>query len=437
MNVLLIGNSARAHALAEALTRSPQEVNLFSYLASRNPGVAGLSQKVEIGKYDDLAKVTQFAKDNNIDFAVIGPEAPLAAGVVDALEQVGIKSFGPNKELAQLETSKSFTRELMNKYNIPGNARFKTFTSKQGIKEFMVELDGQFVVKADGLHGGKGVKVVGDHLEGIEDGWEYAKQCIKEDGAVVIEEKFVGEEFSLQCITDGQTVLATPPAQDHKRAYINDQGPNTGGMGSYSDANHLLPFLTPEDVEAALEITKKMVQAIKEETGQFYKGVMYGGFILTKEGVKLIEYNARFGDPEAQNVLPILKTDFGEVCQRVIAGTLQELTLEFANQATVCKYVVPEGYPDNPLKGEKIDVSGVPANVKMYFAAVDQQADGSLIMSGSRAIAFVGVADTLAEAEKIAQQGVEAVRGKVFYREDIGTKDLIEKRVKHMVELRL
>lgn len=436
MNILLIGNSARAHVLAETLKRSPQKVTLFSYMAARNPGVAGLSQEVEIGKYDDLEKISQFAKDNNIDFAVVAPEAPLAAGVVDVLEKVGIKSVGPNKKLAQLETSKSFTRELMNKYNIPGNAQYKVFKSEKGIKEFMEELAGQFVVKADGLHGGKGVKVIGDHLKGIEDGLEYAKQCIKEDGAVVVEEKFVGEEFSSQCLTDGQTVLATPPAQDHKRAYVGDQGPNTGGMGSYSDANHLLPFLTAENVNQALNITVKVSQALKEETGQPYKGIMYGGFIITKDGVKLVEYNARFGDPEAENVLPILKTDLVEVCQRIIKGSLDQIKLEFENKATVCKYVVPQGYPDNPLKGEKIDVSRVPADVKMYFASVDKQKDGSLVMSGSRAIAFVGVADTLAEAEQIAQKGVEAVQGKVFYREDIGTQELIQKRVDHLKSLR-
>ena len=435
MNILLIGNSGRAHALAEAFRRSPQNPKLFSYMSANNPGVAKLSEKVEIGAYDDLEKIKDFAKDNEINFALIGPEAPLAAGVADVLEEIGVKSVGPKKVLAQLETSKSFTRDLLAKYSIEGNARFKVFTSEEGVKEFMEELDGQFVVKADGLKGGKGVKVVGDHLQGIDDGFEYAKECLADDGRVIIEEKFVGEEFSVQCLTDGITVIPTPAAQDHKRAYVGDKGPNTGGMGSYSDVNHLLPFLKQEDVDKALEITKKVAKALKEETGEYYKGVMYGGFILTKDGVKLVEYNARFADPEAMNILPILKSDLVEICQAIINQTLDQINVEFENKATVCKYTVPEGYPENPSKGEEIDITEVPEDVKMYFASVSDE-DGRLVMSSSRAVAFVGIADTLEEAEKIAQKGVESIKGKVFYREDIGTKELIQKRIDHVKELR-
>ncbi|MFA5075859.1 MAG: phosphoribosylamine--glycine ligase [Patescibacteria group bacterium] len=435
MNILLVGNGAREHAIAEALKRSPQNIKLFTYLSSRNPGLISLSEKFEVGKYSELDKIVKFAQDNQINFSIMGPEAPLSTGVVDALEKAGIPSVGPYQELAQLETSKSFTRNLMKKYNIPGNPRYQVFKSTIGIKEFMQSLGGQFVVKADGLHGGKGVKVVGEHLQGIDDGFDYAVECIKEDGAVVVEEKFVGEEFSLQCLTDGVTVLATPPAQDHKRAYDGDQGPNTGGMGSYTDANHLLPFLKTEDVNVGLEITRQMAAAIKQETGKFYKGVMYGGFIVTKDGVRLIEYNARFGDPEAENIMPILASDLVEVCQRIISGTLGKIKLEFSEQATVCKYVVPEGYPDAPLKGEPIDLSSVPRNVKMYLGSVEEQ-NGQMIMTGSRAVAMVGVAGTLADAERIAQSGVAAVKGKIFYRKDIGTAALLQKRVDHIEELK-
>lgn len=435
MNILLIGNSGRAHALAEAFGRSPQKPKLFSYMSAKNPGVAKLSHEIEIGKYDDLSAIKSFAQGKEIDFAFIGPEAPLAAGTADLLEEMNISCVGPKKVLAQLETSKSFTRDLLSKYNIEGNPKFKVFNSEEGLKEFLERLDGQFVVKADGLKGGKGVKVVGDHLQGIEDGLEYAKECILSDGKVVIEEKFVGEEFSLQCLTDGITVVPTPAAQDHKRAYVGDKGPNTGGMGSYSDADHLLPFLKQEDVEKALEITKEVVKALKEETGEYYKGVVYGGFILTKDGVKLVEYNARFGDPEAMNILPILKTDLVEICRVIGNQTLDQINVEFKNKATVCKYTVPEGYPENPLKGEEIDISQVPDDVKMYFASVSDE-DGKLLMSSSRAVAFVGIADNLEEAEKIAQKGVESAKGKIFYREDIGTKELIQKRIEHAEQLR-
>ena len=226
-----------------------------------------------------------------------------------------------------------------------------------------------------------------------------------------------------------ETVVATPPAQDHKRAYEDDKGPNTGGMGSYSCENHLLPFLKKEHINKALEITKKTVEAIYKETGLYYKGVIYGGFIITKQGVKLLEYNARFGDPEAMNVLPLLKTDFATVCQALIVQELERMKVKFDKKATVCKYVVPEGYPNNPVKNEKIEV--LEPKAKMYYASVDQKQDG-LYMTGSRAIAFLGIGTNLEEAEKIAEEAVSCVKGKVFHRKDIGTKALIEKRIENV-----
>jgi len=205
-------------------------------------------------------------------------------------------------------------------------------------------------------------------------------------------------------------------------------------MGSYSCENHLLPFLKKEDVDKALEITKKVADAIYEETGEYYKGVMYGGFILTKDGIKLLEYNARFGDPEAMNILPILKTDFTSICQAIIVQELDRIKVEFEKKATVCKYVVPEGYPDNPIKNEKIEINEIKNNGKMYYASVEEKEDG-LYMTGSRAIAFLGIGDNLEEAEKIAEEAVSGVKGKVFHRKDIGTKELIQKRIDHIRSL--
>jgi phosphoribosylamine--glycine ligase len=280
------------------------------------------------------------------------------------------------------------------------------------------------------LTGGKGVRVQGDHFNTEEEAVAYCKEVLETHASVIVEEKLDGEEFSLQCLTDGKTVVATPPVQDHKRAYEDDKGPNTGGMGSYSCENHLLPFLKKEHVKKALEITKKVAEAINQETGLYYKGVMYGGFILTKEGVKLIEYNARFGDPEAMNVLPLLKTDFVSLCQAIIVQELDRVKITFDKKATVCKYVVPDGYPDNPVKDEKIEVSKIKKG-NMYYASVEQKNDG-LYMTGSRAIAFLGVGSNLEEAEKIAEEAVSNVKGKVFHRKDIGTKELIQKRIEHV-----
>jgi phosphoribosylamine--glycine ligase len=318
----------------------------------------------------------------------------------------------------------------LEKYNIDGNPKFKIFNKNNlnGIDDFLNEI-GEAVVKPDGLTGGKGVRVQGDHFDTKEEAIDYCKEVLETHPSVVVEEKLDGEEFSLQCLTDGKTVIMTPPVQDHKRAYDGDKGPNTGGMGSYSCGNHLLPFLKKEHVDAALKITKKVADAIYKETSEYYKGVMYGGFILTKDGVRLIEYNARFGDPEAMNVLPLLKTDFSAICQAIIVQELDRVKVEFEKKATVCKYAVPEGYPENPVKNEKVAVRNCEA--KVYYASVDEKEDG-LYMSGSRAIAFLGIGENLEEAEKIAEEAVSGVKGKVFHRKDIGTKALIDKRVKHV-----
>ncbi|MFH1848668.1 MAG: phosphoribosylamine--glycine ligase [archaeon] len=432
VNILLVGNDARTHCVAEAIVSSPQKPVLFSYMKARNPGIAKLSKDVMIGAYDDLDGIKRYAKSIGADLAVIGPEDPLNKGVVDVLEDLAIPAVGPKKTLARLETSKSFTRKLLEKYSIPGNPRFKVFETMDGIAEFLEEL-GEFVIKPDGLTGGKGVKVFGDHIQSVAEGVSYCKEVLMEHPLVVVEEKLDGEEFSLQSFCDGKNLLHTPPVQDHKRAFADDLGPNTGGMGSYSTGK-LLPFMTPEDLEEAENITQMVCNALAEETGQAYKGVMYGGFICTASGVKLIEYNARLGDPEAMNVLPVYKGDFVELCKAITEGTLNGLQAEFSEECTVCKYAVPQGYPANPAKGARID-PGIAGEAKVYFASVEQKGDG-LHMTSSRALAFVGVADTIDEAEQIAEKAVCSVDGPVSHREDIGTQRLLNRRIEHMKSLR-
>ena len=437
--ILLVGNGAREHAMAEAIMRSKEKPLLFSYMKANNPGIASLSVKTKIGSYADLAAIILFAEDNKIEFAVIGPEDPLGNGVVDALAAAGIPAFGPTKSLARLETSKAFTRNLVGKYNIPGNPQFKVFTAIDGVEDFLNSLDG-IVLKPDGLTGGKGVLVQGDHFTTKEEALKLCQQILKESSSLIVEEKFDGEEFSLQCLCDGKTVVGTPLVQDHKRRFDGDRGPNTGGMGSYSMPNHSMPFLIPSDIEEGLEITRQVAAALFKETGSLYKGVMYGGFIATKNGAKLLEYNARFGDPEAMNILPLLKTDFVEVCRHIIDGTLDKLKIEFEQKATVCKYVVPKGYglpadhPDAASSRAKIEVGDV-GTARLYYSSVDKKEDG-LYLSSSRAIGIVGIADTLDAARLIAEEGVKSVKGPVAYREDIGTDALIQKRIEHMKRIR-
>jgi phosphoribosylamine--glycine ligase len=438
-NILLVGNGAREHAMAEAISRSRKHPRLFSYMKANNPGIASLSEKIQLGSYADLAVITGFAKENQIDFAVIGPEDPLNNGVVDALAACGIESVGPNQSLARLETSKSFTRNLVSKYNIPGNPQFQVFTSMDGVEAFLNHLEG-IVLKPDGLTGGKGVLVQGDHFTTKDEALKLCVQILKESASLIVEEKFDGEEFSLQCLCDGKTVVGTPLVQDHKRRFDGDRGPNTGGMGSYSLPDHAMPFLKPSDIEEGLEITRRVAAALLAETGTPYRGVMYGGFIATKNGAKLLEYNARFGDPEAMNILPLLKTDFVDICRHIIEGTLDRLRIEFEHKATVCKYVVPKGYglpadhPDAGSSGAKIEIGDV-GGARLYYSSVDKKEDG-LYLSSSRAIGIVGIANTLDAARIIAEDGVRAVRGPVAYREDIGTDALIEKRILHMKKIR-
>ncbi len=429
---MLVGNGAREHAMAEALKKSPKCDELIVYASAVNPGIRDLASIYHVGNLGDMQAIQAFADENKPDFAVIGPENPLADGVVDILALIGIPCASPTKILAQVESSKSFTRELLAKHNVPGGPKFKTFTSTDGMMEFANEL-GEIVIKADGLKGGKGVHVMGDHFETLEDGVMIAKSAVEEDGKVVIEEKFIGQEFSLMSFVDGENVVDMPPIQDHKRAYEGDTGPNTGGMGTYSYPKNL-PFLTQKDVDDAHEITVQTAKAGKEEYGEF-KGILYGGFIAVKDGVRLIEYNVRFGDPEAMNVFVLLETDFVDICQAIIKGDLNELDIRFSKKATVCKYAVPEGYPTSPVKGERIKIGELPESVKVFYAAVNE-VDGELIMTGSRAVAFVGIADSIEEAEQLAQKAVESVEGPIFYRKDIGTQELIQKKVEMMKEIR-
>ncbi|MBC8174713.1 MAG: phosphoribosylamine--glycine ligase [Candidatus Marinimicrobia bacterium] len=435
MMILLIGSGAREHAIARALARSPQKPTTVCFASNNNPGIQELSAYFTMGDIKNPQAVVSFAQQYGADLAIIGPEAPLEVGVADALLDAGISTVGPKKALAQIETSKGFTRDLLKKYNIPSCPRYRVFSSLDGVSEILSELGEKYVVKFDGLMGGKGVKVAGDHLLSHEDAISYCQEMIKRGGKFVIEEKLIGQEFSLMSFSDGDHLAHMPPVQDHKRAYVGDTGPNTGGMGSYSDSNHLLPFLTEEDIVQAQEFNQATIDALKKEFWEGYKGILYGGFIATVDGVKLIEYNARLGDPEGMNVLPLLESDFVEVCLGIVNGNLNQKDISFRNQATVCKYAVPEGYPDSPVKGEPIDISEITETSQLYYASVDMQ-DGQLYEAGSRTVAYVGIAETLSEAEAKAEAEISKVRGPLFHRTDIGTEELIQKRVEHMYKLR-
>jgi len=437
MRILIVGSGAREHAIAKALARSATHPEIFCCATTYNPGILPLAQQYWVGDIQNVHYVTQQARQWGIDLAIIGPEAPLAQGVVDALDRDNIATVGPKKILAQLESSKIFTRTLLKKYQISGSPHYQSFSQLKGVMDFLHELgEGRYVVKADGLMGGKGVKVAGDHLHSFAEAYDFCETLIRQGASFVIEEKLIGQEFSMLSFCDGERLIPMPLVQDHKRAFVDDLGPNTGGMGSYSDANHSLPFLIPSDILSAEKINQAVIEALTEECGERYKGILYGSYMATSDGIKLIEYNARFGDPEALNVLSILDSDFVEICQSLAFGQLTPEQVRFKPLATVCKYAVPLGYPDRPQINGSIDVSQVLCPDQLYFASVNATETG-LCALGSRALAVVGIASTIAQAEKIAEEDINRVQGALFHREDIGTASLINRRIEMMRELRV
>ena len=298
-------------------------------------------------------------------------------------------------------------------------------------------LHGEYVVKYDALKGGKGVKVSGEHLATIEDGVDYAIDCLNECGRVVIEEKLTGVEFSLLSFVSGTQVVDMPAVQDHKRAFDGDTGPNTGGMGTYTDANHSLPFLTTNDLALAKDLNRRVAAALLEECNEPYRGILYGGFMAVRDGIRIIEFNARFGDPEALNILPLLSSDFVDICLAIIHGELRENLVSFEKKATVCKYITPRSYPTaKEEKGQIVTFPELRKDVRIFYGDIAQDDDGSLRLGGSRTAGIVGIGDSIAEAERIAEEACEGVRGPVRFRRDIGTQKLIAKRSEMMQALR-
>ena len=437
MNFLVVGSGAREHIIAEKLAESGSTV--YSVLTNLNPGLLKLStgchSVTNYNSRNSQTSILDFAKASSVHCVVIGPEDPLANGMADMFWKHDIPVVGPTRQLAQIETSKGFTRDLLEKYDIDASPRYKRFKTMNGASEFIDDLGEDYVIKFDGLMGGKGVKVAGEHLHSKEEALIYCKQLVDGSGTYIIEEKIFGEEFSLMSFCDGRHLAHMPAVQDHKRAYEGDVGPNTGGMGSYSDSNHSLPFLTEQDISDAREINERVFHALIDETGQGYKGILYGGFMITGNGIKLIEYNARFGDPEAMNLLTLLDGDFSEICYNITQGKLGTVT--FRNESSVCKYIVPKGYGSNPRKDATLIVNPDYARTaSLYYAAVNQ-INGQITTTSSRAAAIVSSSLTLVEAEKNCEMGLQCITGdNIYIRHDIAKSDLINKRIKNMERIR-
>jgi phosphoribosylamine--glycine ligase len=427
MKVLVVGGGGREHAITRALSCN-SDVKLFSVMARKNPGVARLAERVLLTDETNIPDIVRFATENGLDAAVIGPEAPLEAGIVDHLEAAGIPCVGPTRAAARIETDKAFCRRLMERHGIAGCPEYRVFHDPEEAGRFIEAYDGDLAVKPIGLTGGKGVRIMGEHVD-VAGAVEYVREI---GGDVVLEERLLGEEFTLQAFVDGEHLVPMPLVQDHKRAYEGDVGPNTGGMGSYSLPDHMLPFVTRADYEEALRIMEDTVAAMRDE-GTPYRGILYGQFMNTREGPRVIEFNARFGDPEAMNVLSLLESDFSGIVRHIVEGDLSPAHVRFANQATVCKYLVPEGYPEAPAAREPLTL-GDSGDALLYYANVEER-DGALYTQTSRTLAFVGRGETLEEAEAIAEKAASSVTGRVFHRRDIGTREVLERRCRHMKEI--
>ncbi len=422
MKILVVGGGGREHALVWKLAQSPKVSKI--YAAPGNAGIGQLAQCVDIA-VDDVSGLLAFAQTNKIDLTVVGPEAPLMAGLADEFEAAGLKVFGAKKAAAAVEGSKILAKELMAKYNI-STAKYAAFTDAAAAKAYVEELGAPLVVKADGLAAGKGVIVAMDKqtaLQAVEDMMQ-SKVFGEAGNQIVIEEYLEGEEVSILAFTDGYTVVPMESAQDHKRVFDGDQGPNTGGMGAYSPA----PVYTPAIAKVVQKsILQPTIDGLRQE-GRLYQGVIYAGLMLTANGPKVLEYNARFGDPETQPVLLRLATDLVDIIEAILSGTLQNQKIEWLSQPAVCVVVASDGYPGAYKKGMPIFGLVEAAKIATVFHAGTKQKDQAILTSGGRVLGVTALGDDIQKAidnayaatAKISFQGA-------FYRKDIGHRALAKK----------
>ena len=421
MKVLVIGSGGREHTLIWKINQSPKVSQI--YCAPGNAGISQLAQCINIDA-DNIEKLADFAQKKKIDLTLVGPELPLSKGIVNEFNKKNLRIFGPSQEATEIESSKVFSKHLMKKYNIP-TANYEVFQNSEKALDYIKQQTFPLVIKADGLAAGKGVFIV-KNLEQAKDALDILMEEKKFGEAgrqVVIEEFLDGEEISILAFCDGKTVVPMVSSQDHKKIFDSDQGPNTGGMGAYSP----VPFYTTEIKEKVCrEILKPTVKGLQNE-GREYKGVLYAGLILTKEGPKVLEFNARFGDPETQVVLPGLKTDLVDILNAVIEETLHKINIEWEDNAAVCVVVASGGYPGKYQKGKPI--SGLERLKKMKniiaFHAGTKFQDEEIVTSGGRVLGITAWDDTISKAKEKAYEGVEKIYFKdMYYRKDIASKTI-------------
>ena len=421
MVVLVIGGGGREHAIVWKLAQSPKVDKILC--APGNGGIRQLAECIDI-KADDVAGVVRFAKEKGVDLVFVAPDDPLALGMVDALEAEGIRAFGPRKAAARIEASKTFAKELMQKYHIP-TAQYRAFSRIDEAMAYLESCSYPTVIKADGLALGKGVVIAENSGEA-----HAALRSMMEDRAfgnagasVVIEEFLTGREMTVLAFTDGKTIVPMLCSQDHKRAYDGDKGLNTGGMGAFAPS----PIYTGAVQEFCEEhIFRRTVDALNQE-GIEFRGVLYFGLMLTDDGVKVIEYNARFGDPETQVVLPLLKTDLMDIIEAVLNGELDKLKIEWENKNSVCVVAASGGYPEHYQKGLPIEIAPMKNGSIVFHAGTTisgaAREPGCYMTAGGRVLGITALGDTLEEAAERAYEDMGAVHfDKMHFRKDIGKR---------------
>ncbi len=429
MKILVVGNGAREHAIVEKLS---EDSDVYAVMSKNNPAISRIAKKTWICDIENPEDVKKAVDGTEFDLGFSSPDGTLAAGVSDALEEMGMKIASPTKSASRIEWDKSFMRNLMKKYSIHGLPKI-FLASTHDEAGFALDSLGDVAIKPLGLTGGKGVRLSGEHFTEDLEMISYCDELIGKDGKVLIEEKLSGEEFTLQAFSDGNSIALMPPVQDHKRAYVREEGPNTGGMGSYS-TGRILPFLEDSDLDNAEKILQDVVDALRSE-GAPFKGVLYGQFMATSDGIKVIEFNARFGDPEAMNVITLLESSLSDVFLSISEGSLRKPV--FSEDSTVVKYLVPSWYPGSPpdyttntlisVDHEAIENAGA----KIYYASVYGE-DGRLHLTNSRSFGILSKKPSLEEAESSAESACGKLKGPLRHRPDIGTKNLVQKKIDHM-----
>lgn len=419
MKVLVVGSGGREHAICWKLAQSPKVDKI--YCAPGNAGIGEIAELVPIGAME-FDKLVDFAKTEGIDFTVVGMDDPLVGGIVDRFEAEGLKVFGPRANAAIIEGSKAFSKELMKKYNIP-TAAYETFDNYDAALEYVKNGDFPVVLKADGLALGKGVLICNTLEEAVEglNTIMIDKKFGDSGNKVVIEEFLTGQEMSVLSFCDGKTIVPMVSAQDHKRALDGDKGLNTGGMGTFSPSRVYTPELAEECMKTIYQPT---VDALNKE-GRTFKGIIFFGLMLTPKGMKVIEYNARFGDPETQVVLPRLKSDLMEIFEACVEGTLDKVNVEWEDNGTACVVLASGGYPEKYTKGYEItglETAKKADNIVVFHAGTALK-DGKFVTNGGRVLGVTGIGKNLDEAIKIAYEGVKLVDFKdKHFRTDIGVK---------------